>query len=456
MSRLLKVFLCLGSQHYEPALLFSMAQLHRLQSISHPVWKMFERSPWVFNEEAGELSFSLLQRFTSKDTMRADFKHLDSKYKLISLFYDCARDFGEDLLEGGLANYFNVIEIDPEGDEVIALARHFMSVIEDMKSGRWTHYRPVKGIKKGPANPNYGKRAIEMLKSVSPEPVKVMYLDDTSKVFDEMSSKYYQSKINLWDIPEEWAQYLRDDVDEKEIEHEIDLANDPPSLDPVTAERKYEDDVDDDVPAHEEFELSEQEADEGFRTRSRFNVSSSSSDITANEDPVSVSSRGQDNDIEDGGKEEKKKPSLFKVRAKRKASLRTPTASRKKSMKTEKKPRQKKQKHPKDEVDDDDEEDEMDEEDLVESDNEEVISEEEAVDEEEDDVPLASLISRDRNASNRAGGVFALAESSRRSSKAMESSGLARLFYSDYGFGGSTFEASGDLVDPWVDEDEKE
>ena len=116
MNRLLKVFLCLGSDCYEKGLLFALAQLHYLMENNHPVWQLFDTAHTLFNEESGEMSFSLLQRFMSKDTLKADFEHLNAKYKLVPLFYDCAKDFAKDLLKGGLAETMTMTD-DGERDQ---------------------------------------------------------------------------------------------------------------------------------------------------------------------------------------------------------------------------------------------------------------------------------------------------------------------------------------------------
>ena len=50
-----------------------------------PTWQMFMGSPSVFNEEAGEMSFSVLARCCLGDTTRMMFEHMSNMYKLTGL-----------------------------------------------------------------------------------------------------------------------------------------------------------------------------------------------------------------------------------------------------------------------------------------------------------------------------------------------------------------------------------
>ena len=148
MARLLKVFLCFTSTQYENSLLLNMANLYFLRENGHPVWDMFANDLIAFSEEPGELSFSLLQRFQRKDTLRFDIEHLNEKFKLISQYYSVTKDFANELLNDGFANYFNLLTIDPDSAEVATLANHFNDVLDKMQDGSWVYYRPHKKSRK--------------------------------------------------------------------------------------------------------------------------------------------------------------------------------------------------------------------------------------------------------------------------------------------------------------------
>lgn len=47
-----------------------------------------------------------------------DFIYLDEKYKLILNYYSVVKDFLNDLMKGGFVNYFNLINIDFDFDDV--------------------------------------------------------------------------------------------------------------------------------------------------------------------------------------------------------------------------------------------------------------------------------------------------------------------------------------------------
>jgi hypothetical protein len=177
MARLLKVFLCLRSAVYEPALLLNMAILEYLKDKEHPVWTMFNNNLGAFNEEAGELSFSLLQRFTRKDTLKADFKHLDEKYKLISLFYECSKDFKAELSSDGFsADYLHAMEIKPDSDDVKAVGAHFNKILEDMQANRWVYYKTLRKPKgSGWAKIGFNKRSEELQNPQQPSQISLCF-----------------------------------------------------------------------------------------------------------------------------------------------------------------------------------------------------------------------------------------------------------------------------------------
>lgn len=224
MSRLLKVFLCFRSAAYEPALLFNMIILHYLRDKQHPVWKMFNNNLAAFNEEPGELSFSLLQRFTRKDTLRADFEHLDEKYKLISLYYQLTKDFSSEVQSNvGFTAYFNPIEIKDDSDEVTRLGEHFTNVLKAMKDGSWAYYQTLRKPKKrqGWAKDFFGKRDTERQNLQLPEVnYPVYFLEDSSSVFDEVAKKAFEGHFRAYRIGTNYAALFKNQVEEEKNEAE--------------------------------------------------------------------------------------------------------------------------------------------------------------------------------------------------------------------------------------------
>jgi hypothetical protein len=61
-----------------------------------PQWQMLKNSMSTFNEEAGEISFSLLSRIVLGDTQQRKFEHMDKCYKLVHMYGAVDRDLTHD------------------------------------------------------------------------------------------------------------------------------------------------------------------------------------------------------------------------------------------------------------------------------------------------------------------------------------------------------------------------
>ena len=73
MIRLLKVFLCLNgrsAQEYISALIMSIVGWIRHKDADSVIWKMFCDNASMFNEESGEVCFSVLARGVAKGGVR--------------------------------------------------------------------------------------------------------------------------------------------------------------------------------------------------------------------------------------------------------------------------------------------------------------------------------------------------------------------------------------------------
>jgi hypothetical protein len=61
-----------------------------------PQWQMLKNSMSTYNEEAGEISFSLLSRIVLGDTQQRKFEHMDKCYKLVHMYGAVDRDLEHD------------------------------------------------------------------------------------------------------------------------------------------------------------------------------------------------------------------------------------------------------------------------------------------------------------------------------------------------------------------------
>ena len=67
---------------YQKSMMMQLLLLMYQKKNESPQWKMLVGSVSVYNEEAGESSFSVLSRVCLGDTLKSDFKHMDKMYQL--------------------------------------------------------------------------------------------------------------------------------------------------------------------------------------------------------------------------------------------------------------------------------------------------------------------------------------------------------------------------------------
>ena len=82
---------------YPKALLANLLYLKWLKQVNHPVWHMLEADPSLFNEETGEISFSILSRSTRSNSNRVDLKTANKNYQLSKPIMDIIKDLNADV-----------------------------------------------------------------------------------------------------------------------------------------------------------------------------------------------------------------------------------------------------------------------------------------------------------------------------------------------------------------------
>ena len=148
--RLLKVFLLLdgpASREYQKALCMSILLWQSYKKSNHPGWQMFLQNASCFNEEVGEIGFSILARSISRGGVRSDIKMVNQEYQLIKSKMNIASDLKTDLHCDDFSNGRRFI--DAKGTEVVATAEYFKTVIRKLKRGVYRHYDDKLGHVKG-------------------------------------------------------------------------------------------------------------------------------------------------------------------------------------------------------------------------------------------------------------------------------------------------------------------
>ena len=84
LFKLARMVICLDGniRGYQKSMMMQLLLLMYQKQHESPQWKMLVGSVSVFNEEAGEASFSVLSRVCLGDTLKSNFEHMDKMYQL--------------------------------------------------------------------------------------------------------------------------------------------------------------------------------------------------------------------------------------------------------------------------------------------------------------------------------------------------------------------------------------
>jgi hypothetical protein len=100
---------------------------------------MMKSNMAMFNEELGELTFSILARSVLADHTKDDFAHMDRLFRLLRVYRDVKGDVVADT--SGAANSLNWRhKINKVGEEVVTTELFFKKIIRQMVSGTYQSY----------------------------------------------------------------------------------------------------------------------------------------------------------------------------------------------------------------------------------------------------------------------------------------------------------------------------
>ena len=139
---LLKVFLVLNNSNcreYQRALSTSVHLWEWMRSRNHPCWRLFKNNASAFNEESGEICFSVLAREIAGSGVRSDCEAVGSKFKLITTKMRVAQDLKFDPRGEDFAVRKHK-EIKTDSAEVRATVHFFERTIRAIVTGAFRHY----------------------------------------------------------------------------------------------------------------------------------------------------------------------------------------------------------------------------------------------------------------------------------------------------------------------------
>ena len=207
-TKLLKLFMLLRSNdtyEYEKAMLASLLVWARNKRGKSFLWKMFKQNACAFNEEAGEVAFSVLARQVSKGGLRADLEACDKAFKLSKVNIQVADDFNVDLCGDhmGEAKRFT---INVDDDSVNATVAFFEEAVRKILANRYREY-----------DDNYGKvrRNDRARVTVPMANVETKFQEDCKNLLETAESKLmaYINGRNLSKYRHLWPVDVDDQVD---------------------------------------------------------------------------------------------------------------------------------------------------------------------------------------------------------------------------------------------------
>jgi hypothetical protein len=128
-----------GTAHNYPKVQLSyLLVLSYWQTKKHCTWEMMKSNMGIFNEESGEISFSVLSRCVLGDSMKSDFDHMNKMYSLLPVFRDIKNDVLADNAASTSLSWRH--KVNPAGEEVQRAGLFFKGAIRQIVRGTFKSY----------------------------------------------------------------------------------------------------------------------------------------------------------------------------------------------------------------------------------------------------------------------------------------------------------------------------
>lgn len=114
-----------------------MMQTHWLSLHAPGVYALLKESTASFNEEQGEVALSILARSVMGNSSRLNKEKLRENFVLIHEYQNITRGFRDDV---GVCSRRQLLRVDPHGEEIQRLSKHFKETIRLMSVSLWTNF----------------------------------------------------------------------------------------------------------------------------------------------------------------------------------------------------------------------------------------------------------------------------------------------------------------------------
>jgi hypothetical protein len=191
LFKLTRVIVCLdGNQRgYQKSMMMQLLLLMYQKSRNLPTWKMFLGSVSVYNEEAGETSFSILSRVVLGDCLKSDFEHMDKQYKLTRQYALVTEEIKTEQSRTNRKHGF--VTLTAKGVEIVTVAAFMLEKIRAITLNSFTCYTGAPKAK----NPAYDMNA-NLTKAYTDE--NRFWIPDIVPLCLRTMVKYRQACTGTW------------------------------------------------------------------------------------------------------------------------------------------------------------------------------------------------------------------------------------------------------------------
>ena len=240
---MLRAFKIGGSNrgHQYPKIQYTyLLLLYYWKSIDFCTFKMLKHNTGIFNEELGEITFSILCRCVNGDPTKDDFEHMQKVFRTLPVLRDIKDDVVQD---NGIATSLSWRhKIKKDGEEVNTVALFFQQTIRRIVAG---HYQSYDNTVR-----SYKNRNIAILKSNKTDVIYTVFLKrdqlinyidaihNTAKL--DMTSDFCHSYADIWPEAEYKCERREGDVSESSDTSIIGVGDD---YQDINLDNNIEDDV---------------------------------------------------------------------------------------------------------------------------------------------------------------------------------------------------------------------
>lgn len=154
----LQVLICLdpktGSVPYTRAIMLQLLVLLYQSKANTVAWQMLVNNFSAFNEETGELAFSVLARCVLGDSTKSKFEHLNNMYTLLHTYIAISEDVRNDVSDAGPNQAWRK-KIAADAMEVQSVRFWFEGFLRNLRHNSWTVYSGEKGYPSSVAASNH-------------------------------------------------------------------------------------------------------------------------------------------------------------------------------------------------------------------------------------------------------------------------------------------------------------